>query len=78
VYYDAIEEDDRESFEDVFMNYFGFSLFDCDEVVNNSEEEHDFEVISTSDDTQDYSVYSDDLMDDNEDAYYSIIDYEML
>jgi hypothetical protein len=60
------------------MNYFGFSLFDCDEVVNNSEEEHDFEVISTSDDTQDYSVYSDDLMDDNEDAYYSIIDYEML
>lgn len=78
MYYDAIEEDDRESFEDVFMNYFGFSLFDCDEVVNNSEEEHDFEVISTSDDTQDYSVYSDDLMDDNEDAYYSIIDYEML
>lgn len=79
VYTDSIEEDDRESFEDVFMNYFGFSLFDCeDDESEDVESEHDFEVISTSDDTQDYSVYSDDLMDDNEDTYYSINDYEML
>ena len=60
------------------MNYFGFSLFDCDEVVSNSEEEHDFELISTSNDSQDYSAYSDDLMDDDGDTYYTINDYEML
>ena len=60
------------------MDYFGFSLFGCDEVVSNSEEEHDFEVISTSDDSQDFSASSDDLMDDDEDTYYTINDYEML